>query len=103
VGQIEANTGYGRVHAASGWVIEAWVGNGGASPPLHTAHRFGALNSTNIATFNSVCATAYNSGESAWLIACGSAFQTWYNGLSSAHQALVFEAARAAGEHGWGP
>lgn len=103
MGQIEANTGYGRVNAASGWVIEAWVGNGGASPPFHTAYRFGALTAANVATYRDACSTAHTSGRSAWLSFCGTAFTAWFNGLNTTHQDMLFEAARRAGEQGWGP
>lgn len=101
-GQVESNCGVGRVSAASGWVIEAWYGNG--AKQFHTAHRFGALTASNVALYKSACAVAYNSGESAWLAACGSTFAAWYAALpSDPVRALVFEAARFAGEFGLEP
>ncbi len=102
MGQVESNCGWGRVCAASGWAIEAWYGNGTLG--VHTAHRFGALTSSNVGAYKSASAVAYNSGESAWLAACGSAFATWYAALpSDPVRALVFEAARFAGEFGLEP
>ncbi len=102
MGQVESNVGWGRVNAASGWMIEAWYGNG--SLAAHTAHRFSALTASNVAAYKSASTVAYNSGEAAWLTTCGSAFQTWYAALpSDTIRALVFEAARFAGEHGLEP
>lgn len=102
MGQVESNVGWGRVNAASGWMIEAWYGNG--SQGVHTAHRFGPLTASYVTTYRSICATAYNHGEAAWLTACGSTFAAWYAALpSDAIRVLVFEAARFAGEFGLDP
>lgn len=105
MGLVEANTGFGRVNSASGWVIEAWHGNG--STPAHTAFRFGALNSTNAAAFASSCAYAYANTQSAWEswmdTNAPSGWTSWYGGLSGTVKAMVYECARFAGEHSLTP
>src|SRR5689334_21424344 len=105
MGQVEANTGLGRVYSSSGWVIEAWHGNG--STPVHTAFRFGAMNSTTIQGATDSYAQAYGGSQSSWESWMASnapaGWTTWYGGLSGAVKAMLYEFCRASGEHGYNP
>lgn len=105
MGQVDENTGYGRVTelTSNGWMtrIQAWCGK--HSDDFHDCFDFGPINSTTLTTYGSMVSIAHNSGRTAWLAAHPQAFIDWFNALPSTYQDGIFEAARFAGQYSLTP
>ena len=92
MGDIQENTGFARFREGGVWYIGAWSSKTG----YHKYFKFGVRNATTIAAYKTATGKAANDGLAAWLSYCGTAFTSWFNGLTTADQDGIFDAAQAS-------